>query len=168
MEKLKWRNVVDTSNVVDELKKSEGRVKDRKKKSAALFCIFGNELQNILYQNTSMVIWLYLRDKRSKIFWYLKNIMFLVIFFLFISPGSLLWDMLITIHFNLHIVYKKYCILGKSVWFSGNTFFLRDGFRTQPPVARRFRPVSIVLNNDNHPEPDGTAGQPAVGFWSRP
>ena len=32
----------------------------------------------------------------------------------------------------------------------------------------RFRPVSIVLNNDNRPEPDGTAGQPAVGFWSRP
>ena len=32
----------------------------------------------------------------------------------------------------------------------------------------RFRPVSIVLNNDNRPEPKGTAGQPAVGFWSRP
>ena len=32
----------------------------------------------------------------------------------------------------------------------------------------RFRPVSIVLNNDNRPEPDGTAGQPRVGFWSRP
>ena len=32
----------------------------------------------------------------------------------------------------------------------------------------RFRPVSFVLNNDNRPEPDGTAGQPAVGFWSRP
>ena len=32
----------------------------------------------------------------------------------------------------------------------------------------RFRPVSIVLNNDNRPEPDGTVGQPAVGFWSRP
>ena len=28
----------------------------------------------------------------------------------------------------------------------------------------RFHPVSIVLNNDNRPEPDGTAGQPAVGF----
>ena len=28
----------------------------------------------------------------------------------------------------------------------------------------RFRPVSIVLNKDNRPEPDGTAGQPAVGF----
>ena len=25
-------------------------------------------------------------------------------------------------------------------------------------------PVSIVLNNENRPEPDGTAGQPAVGF----
>ena len=32
----------------------------------------------------------------------------------------------------------------------------------------RFRPVSIVLNNDNRPEPDGTARQPAVEFWSRP
>ena len=32
----------------------------------------------------------------------------------------------------------------------------------------RFRPVSIVLNNDNRPEPNGTAGQPAVGFWNRP
>ena len=32
----------------------------------------------------------------------------------------------------------------------------------------RFRPVSIVRNNDNRPEPDGTAGQPAVGFWSLP
>ena len=32
----------------------------------------------------------------------------------------------------------------------------------------RFRPVSIVLNNDNRTEPDRTAGQPAVGFWSRP
>ena len=31
-----------------------------------------------------------------------------------------------------------------------------------------FRPISIVLNNDNRPELDGTAGQPAVGFWSRP
>ena len=40
----------------------------------------------------------------------------------------------------------------------------RDGFKTQPPVDRRFRPVSIVLNNDNRPEPDGTAGQPVVGF----
>ena len=28
----------------------------------------------------------------------------------------------------------------------------------------QFRPVSIVLNNDNRPEPDGTAGQRAVGF----
>ena len=41
---------------------------------------------------------------------------------------------------------------------------LRDGFKTQPPVDRRFRPVSFVLNNDNHPEPEGTAGQPRLGF----
>ena len=32
----------------------------------------------------------------------------------------------------------------------------------------RFRPVSFVLNNDNHPEPIGTASQPVGGFWSRP
>ena len=32
----------------------------------------------------------------------------------------------------------------------------------------RFHPVSIVPNKDNRPEPDGTAGLPAVGFWSRP
>ena len=32
----------------------------------------------------------------------------------------------------------------------------------------RFRTVSIVPNNDNRLEPDGTAGQPAVGFWSCP
>ena len=31
-----------------------------------------------------------------------------------------------------------------------------------------FLAVSIVLNNDNHVEPDGTAGQPPVEFWSRP
>ena len=35
---------------------------------------------------------------------------------------------------------------------------LTDGFKTQPPVDRRFRPVYIVLNNDNRPEPDGTVG----------
>ena len=32
----------------------------------------------------------------------------------------------------------------------------------------QFRPVSTVLNNDNRTEPDGTASQPAVGFWSAP
>ena len=31
-----------------------------------------------------------------------------------------------------------------------------------PVVPVRFRPVSIVLNNDNRPKPDGNAGQPAV------
>ena len=41
---------------------------------------------------------------------------------------------------------------------------LRDDFKTQPPVDRQFRPVVIVLNNDNHLEPDGTAGGLAVGF----
>ena len=34
--------------------------------------------------------------------------------------------------------------------------------------SARFRPVSIVLNNDNRPEPDGTPGQPAVGFEVAP
>ena len=32
----------------------------------------------------------------------------------------------------------------------------------------RFWLVSIVLNNDNCPEPDGTASQPAIEFWSCP
>ena len=49
-----------------------------------------------------------------------------------------------------------------------NSHYLRDDFKTQPPVDRRFRLVSIDLNNDNRPETDGTASQPAVGFWSRP
>ena len=31
-----------------------------------------------------------------------------------------------------------------------------------------FQLVSVVPNNGNHPEPDGTAGQPAVGFSSCP
>ena len=38
---------------------------------------------------------------------------------------------------------------------------VRDGFKTQPPIDRR---LGFVLNNDNRAEPDGTAGQPAVGF----
>ena len=44
---------------------------------------------------------------------------------------------------------------------------LRDNFKIQLPVDRRFCPVrlvSIVLNNDNRSEPDRTIGQPAVGF----
>ena len=32
----------------------------------------------------------------------------------------------------------------------------------------QFRAVVIVKNNRNRAEPDGTTGQPAVGFWSRP
>ena len=31
-----------------------------------------------------------------------------------------------------------------------------------------FRTVAIILNNGNHPEPDRTAGQQPVEFWSRP
>ena len=31
-----------------------------------------------------------------------------------------------------------------------------------------FHLVAIVLNNENHLELDGTAGQLAVGFWSHP
>ena len=38
---------------------------------------------------------------------------------------------------------------------------LRDDFKPQPLVDRL---VSIVLNNDNRPEPEGTTGQSAVGF----
>ena len=32
----------------------------------------------------------------------------------------------------------------------------------------QFQALVIVQNNRNWPEPDRTAGQPAVGFWSRP
>ena len=35
---------------------------------------------------------------------------------------------------------------------------LRDAFKTQPPVDLQFQLVSIVLNNDNRSELDGTAG----------
>ena len=48
---------------------------------------------------------------------------------------------------------------------------VRDDFKTNRWVIGSsilFRPVSIVLNNDNRPEPDGTAGQSALGFWSHP
>ena len=31
----------------------------------------------------------------------------------------------------------------------------------------QFQPVSIVLNNDNRPDPDGIGGQQVVGFLSR-
>ena len=46
-----------------------------------------------------------------------------------------------------------------------------DYFKTQPPVDHRFRPVPAGFcfsKQWNRPEPEGTAGQPAVGFWSRP
>ena len=37
------------------------------------------------------------------------------------------------------------------------------------PIDRQFRPVSIVLDNDNRLEPDGIAGQPVVlGFEVTP
>ena len=56
-------------------------------------------------------------------------------------------------------------ISGHSVFQRGN----RLGTASKPNRrltggSIRFRPVSIVLNDDNRPEPDGTAGQPAVGF----
>ena len=41
---------------------------------------------------------------------------------------------------------------------------VKDNFKTQPPVDRQFRLVSIVLNNNNRLEPDRTSGQPAVEF----
>ena len=45
---------------------------------------------------------------------------------------------------------------------------LRAEFKTQPPVDWRFCPVSIVLNNNNRPEPDRIACQLAVGFEDAP
>ena len=58
-------------------------------------------------------------------------------------------------------VFKNYCSLT----------CVQGGFKTQPQVDRRFCPVPggcHSLDNRNRPEPDGAAGQLAVGFWSRP
>ena len=41
---------------------------------------------------------------------------------------------------------------------------LRGGFKTQPPVDRRFRPVPGGCHCLEQKKPGGTAGQPAVGF----
>ena len=46
----------------------------------------------------------------------------------------------------------------------GTIIKLRDGFKTQQLVDRRFRLVSTVLNNGNRLEPGRTTGQLAVGF----
>ena len=51
---------------------------------------------------------------------------------------------------------------------AATSYFFRDDFKTQTLVDRQFWPVSIVPNNDNCPEPDWTASQPVVGFWSPP
>ena len=59
-------------------------------------------------------------------------------------------------------------------WDAGSKLPKRKGWlRTQPRFVWQFRPVlagfyCLVLKSGNCPEPDGTAGQPTVGFWSRP
>ena len=60
------KNVVDTSNVVNKLKKSEGR--KRATHSTHYSAYLEMNWQHILFQNTTMVIMLYLRDERSNIF----------------------------------------------------------------------------------------------------
>ena len=51
------------------------------------------------------------------------------------------------------------------MYFKAN---LGAGFKTQPLVDRRFRPVPGGCHCLAQYKPDGTAGQPAVGFWNRP
>ena len=46
------------------------------------------------------------------------------------------------------------------------TATMRGGLKDD--IKTWFLPVSIFLNNDNGPEPDRTACQPAIGFWSSP
>ena len=57
---------MDTSNVVDKLKKSEGRIRATHLSHYSAYLEMN--WQHILFQNTTMVIRLYLRDERSKIF----------------------------------------------------------------------------------------------------
>ena len=77
---------------------------------------------------------------------------------------------------DLHVkcpFYKKWNKKKTPIFFRRKIFTLYLG-TTSKPKSRltggsvRFRTVSFVLNNDNRPEPGRTAGQPAVGFWSRP
>ena len=76
--------------------------------------------------------------------------------------GSILWqiDILITAWFKFE--YKN-CFAHIILIICRPQIILRHA-----RFYFRFRPVSIVLNNRNRPEPGGTVGQPAVGFWSRP
>ena len=56
---------------------------------------------------------------------------------------------------NLYIILTRLGAASKSNrWLTGGSVLCRQ--------------VSIALHNDNRPKLDWTAGQPAVGFWSRP
>ena len=59
------------------------------------------------------------------------------------------------------------CVLKKNV-FGLTNHQMRGDFKTQPPVDRQLHPVPSgchCLEHVNQAEPDGTAGQPVVGFW---
>ena len=57
-------------------------------------------------------------------------------------------------------------------FYRQTNFFFRDrAARRDLNLYRKSMERVIVmytLNSDNHPELDGTAGQPAIGFWSHP
>ena len=57
---------MDTCDVVDKLKESEGRKKVTHSRHYSAYLEMN--WQHILFQNTTMMIWLYLRDESSKIF----------------------------------------------------------------------------------------------------
>ena len=64
------------------------------------------------------------------------------------------------------------CIMNTSHKIGFDLFMFGYGLGTTSKPNRQLTTgsgrFSIVLNNDSRPEPDGTGGRPAVGFWSRP
>ena len=95
---------------------------------------------------------------------------------------SLIFLFLFLFYFFVLFLFFCFCFclfvfcLSVMVWYMANKNNLRmlrispfrDDLKTQPPADRWFCPVSIVLNNGNRLERDGTAGPLALGFWNRP
>ena len=59
-------------------------------------------------------------------------------------------------------LFQRFVSYGQRRYINGCFYYLRDGFKA------RFRTVSIVLNNDNCPEPDGTIVNRQLGFEVAP
>ena len=53
-------------------------------------------------------------------------------------------------------------------WNFKSCYEVRDNFKTQPPVDRRFRLVLDSCYCSKQWQPDGTTNRKAVEFWSRP